>query len=171
MITKIEAAKRNIEFSIRCLFQEEDNLPIILVASSAFQVLRDIAEHQGVGDLHKSFKSMVAPGKEKEIWNAFNRVANFIKHADKKPGETLEHFNEELPETIILIACLYYYEIAASLSTEMSAFTKWLSVSKEELSGIWQVQSDAEPIVDFRELPRAERLKYGMSFIRTACSA
>ena|SRR5690606_13597451 len=171
MITKIEAAKRNIEFSIRCLFQEEDNLPIILVASSALQVLRDIAEHQGVGDLHKSFKSMATPGKEKEIWSAFNRVANFIKHADKSPDETLDLFDEELLETLILMACWYYYEIAAPLSTEMSAFTKWLSVSKEELSGMWQVQSGAEPIVNFRALPRTERLKYGMSFIRTACSA
>lgn len=171
MITKIEAAKRNIEFSIRCLFQEEDSLPIVLVASSAFQILRDIAEHQGVGDLHKSFKSMATPGREKEIWNAFNRVANFIKHADKSPEETLDPFDEEIPETLILMACWYYYEVAGPLSKEMFAFTKWLSVSKEELSNMWQVQSEAELIKSFRTLPRAERLKYGMSFMREASSA
>ena len=171
MVTKIEAAKRSIEFSIRCLFQEEDDLPIILVASSAFQVLRDIAEHQGLGGLQQSFKAMAAVGKEKELWNAFNRVANFIKHADKNPSEILEDHNEELPETLILMGCWYYFEISTSLSAEMSAFTKWLSVSKEELSNMWTVQSSAELIVDFRALPRAERLKYGMSFIRTEQSA
>lgn len=71
---------------------------------------------------------MATTGKEKELWNVFNKVTNFIKHADKNPNEILESHNEELPETLILMACWYYYEITTSLSTEMSAFTKWLGV-------------------------------------------
>ena len=165
MISKREVIKRHIDFAIRALFAEEDSLPIITVVSAAFQIARNLAEHEGVSQLHKTFKAMAAPGKEKEIWNAFNKTANFLKHADRAPEEMLVLNNEDLPETIILMTCWYYFELENTFSPSMSAFTKWLSLSTPELSKMYQIKDNLPPVQEFRMLSKQEKLKYGNYFL------
>lgn len=165
MITKREVIRRHIDFAIRALFAEEDQLPIILVASAAFQVARDLAVHEGVDRLHKSLKALAAPGREGEIWRAFNRTANYLKHANKDPNETLELENDEIPDAIILMTCFYYYELESLFSHPMSAFTKWISLSTAELSRMYRIDIDAPPVQEFRALSRSKRLKYGQIFL------
>ena len=45
-VSKIEAAKRQIELSIRLLFQNEDPIGILTLAAAGFRILRDLGERQ-----------------------------------------------------------------------------------------------------------------------------
>jgi len=50
-VTKIEAARRQIDAAIRLLFSEEDPVVIHTIASAGFRILRDIAHNNEIGVL------------------------------------------------------------------------------------------------------------------------
>lgn len=87
MITKSEIIRRHTNSDIKLLFNGGDPLAVIALSSAAFQIARDLAEHSKIDGLHKVLKDLASPGKEKELWKEFNKLGNFLKHADKDPYE------------------------------------------------------------------------------------
>src|SRR5579862_3315887 len=95
-ITKLEAARRQIDFAIKHHFADDDAFAIHAVISSAFLMLRELAEVRGGVQAHQAFKDIVRPGCEKEFWGLMNRASNFLKHADRDSDAKLEDVRVEI---------------------------------------------------------------------------
>jgi hypothetical protein len=123
-ITKIEAARREIEAAIRMTFNGYDAVAIHCVASAASQIVRDLSEHDGKIESLERIKDVIAPGYEKQFWTAFNRSAGFLKHADKEP-DGVHTLDEAETDLLIFIAMKLYRDLGNTPSRAMHAFVVW----------------------------------------------
>jgi hypothetical protein len=71
-IDKIDAARRQLDASIRMFFSSEDILAVHTVASAAYRIIRDLAEKSGNAQFHENLKQMIRPGREKHFWATIN---------------------------------------------------------------------------------------------------
>ena len=163
-INKSDAAKRQINFAVRQLFAKEDPIAIHTVAAAGFKILKDLADKKASCDMHEALKAILKQGMEKEFWAAFNKPANFLKHADIDPDEIYADFKETYNDFIIFMACAYYQELGNELTYEMELFWKWMIAMRPE------VIKDDEPVkalmltpqmAQLRQQPRSEQLEFG----------
>jgi len=126
-VTKIEAARRQIDTAIRMLFGAEDPIAVLTLISAAERILRDIGAQKNA-PIHQLHLEMLKPGTEKEFWSMVNRPANFLKHADKDPDDILDNIDEKLNDIKIFISCLYYTDLQFTRSIEMDTFLTWFFV-------------------------------------------
>jgi hypothetical protein len=110
-ITKLDAARRQIETAIILWFSESDPVSIHTLVS---------AGHRLVYDINKKFLGLpmlgdttnIRPGHEKEYRDILAKAANFFKHADRDAEETLS-FSPESNAFRLLDACNVYQRLAA----------------------------------------------------------
>ncbi|MBI4118166.1 MAG: hypothetical protein HY455_01320 [Parcubacteria group bacterium] len=84
-ISKLDAAKRQLETAINLFFRGGDPIAIHTLAGAAFQILNDIGEKQKIKSVHGQLLDWVKPEKKDEVFKAINAAKNFFKHADKDP--------------------------------------------------------------------------------------
>lgn len=122
-ITKLDAAKRQLETAIRLYFNEADPISIHTLTCAA---------HTIIADLNKKIKGtpMVVSdawvtGKfKKRIKAAFAKPQNFFKHADKDPDAVLK-FHPEVTEIYLYDACSKYQELTAESVDQFKIFQGW----------------------------------------------
>jgi len=165
-VSKIEAAERQIELSIRLLFQNEDPIGIHTLAAAGFRILRDLGEKADT-QIHQHLKKIIKPGMEGKLWKAFNRPANFLKHAADDPDGILENIQEEANDVLILFACFYYQDLGYKWTPQMVAFITWFMVLHPEIIELLiedptvnDMVADDE-ISALKEKPRPEQLAFG----------
>ena len=165
--TKLEAARRQTDAAIRMLFGDEDAFAVHTVASAAFRILRDLAERHGNVDWHEETKLRIRGGMERRFWRALDKAANFLKHADQDPDDTLE-VEEEVNDCAIFYCCVYYKSLASAASHEMNVFLAWISAMYPE----WLLDSNpakalvTQPEFDqWRREPREKRLARGRQML------
>ena len=132
-IDKIEAARRQIDTAVRLLFSNEDPVAIHTLTAAGFRVLRDLAEKKGTAKTHQFIKMMIRPGKEKEFWRVFNKIANFLKHADSDPELMLEGFQEQANDFLLIGTTFYYQDLGYSLTREMTALQMWFAAAYSDI--------------------------------------
>lgn len=163
-VNKSEAARRQIEAAIRLLFSNDDPVAIQTLAAAGFRILRDLAHGGERGEMQRIFKDMIKPGMEGEFWKGVNRAANFFKHADEDPDGILEDIQEELNDSMLMLACMYYQDLGHQLTPTMIALVSWYSVMHPEfLLGDVPVKKiiPKELTDSLRSGSRAEQLKMG----------
>ena len=131
-INKPEAARRQIEAAIRLLFSGEDPIAVHSLAAAGFRIVRDLAHAGEKGEIHRIFKNMIKPGMEGEFWKGINRAANFLKHAEADPDDILEGVQEEVNDSALVMACMYYQDLGYHLTPTMTALVTWYSVMHPE---------------------------------------
>ncbi len=164
-ITKLQAAKRQINTGIQMLFRNYDPVAIHTVAMAGFRILRDLAKQKG---LEHPIDSMIRPGKEKEFWRRGNSFANFFKHADNDPDEVSDGFWEEANDSVLLIAATYYDLLGCQQTEEMQALATWYMALHPDV-----LSQDVNPAVqalvlasgEMRSLAREEQLKIGLTVL------
>jgi hypothetical protein len=122
-ITKIDAAKRQLDFAIKAHFRREDPLPIVTLAHAAAEVLRDLGRMKGARSLIID-NELVRPEKRTQFRALVNAPANFLKHADRDPDRVL-NLRPEMPFWVIFDAVLLYQQIAGSLWPAGTMFATW----------------------------------------------
>jgi hypothetical protein len=150
------------------LFNDGDPLTVQTVASVAHRILRDLAEQAGDVAAHESVKGLIRPGMEGKFWAAFNKVANFLKHADKDPENVLR-FDDELTESTILICCMYFGDVAKTLTREMRVLMAWYAVMNPDL--VWEhipakATFESVDFDDWRSGSRTDRLARGRELLQ-----
>ena len=83
-----------INAAIRMTFEGEDPIAIHSVIAAGHRIIKDICEQRGDIESYLRFTDWIAPGHERDFWNAMNASANFIKHADKDP-EGIHELDDE----------------------------------------------------------------------------
>ena len=109
-ITKLDAARRQLETAVILWFHEGDPVSIHTLAAAAYQILYDLNKKRGGDPMMKDAK-IIRPECLKECHRIFAKWENFFKHADQDPSETLQ-FPPQVTRTFILDAIAKYNEMA-----------------------------------------------------------
>ena len=147
-ITKPTAAQRQIDAAIRILFSGEDILAVHTVAAAAHRIVLDLTEkrsgtrgqgpyaeplREGLTTLYQEQLGIsppnaaiqrVLPQFEKLFQEHLNRPANFLKHADRDTGESLDQDSLQT-DLLLLISCIAYEGLGLNSTPEMEAFCRW----------------------------------------------
>jgi hypothetical protein len=174
-VSKVEVARRQIELSIRLLFQNEDPIGIHSLAAAGFRILRDLGSVKTDSEINQYLKHIIKPGMEGKFWQSFNRAANFFKHAERDPDDMLENVQEEVNDVLILFACLYYRDIGYEWTAEMLTFVAWYIVLNPEVLSYFQDDPVMKQMLESPELSvlrdksRHEQLAEGKMLMERAC--
>lgn len=133
-VSKLDAAKRQLETAIRLYFNDSDPVSIHTLTAATYNVLRDINRSSGGEKLiiKEKLIDRVLPEYRKEIQQALNEAENFFKHADKDPNGVLQ-FSPRLTELMIWESCLAYYQLSGEQLALTRLFNAWFSVNHPHL--------------------------------------
>jgi hypothetical protein len=127
VVSKLEAARRQLETAIVLYFNEGDPVSIHTLTAAAYNVIRDINEKRsGLPMVIKGYfldyiKPEFVPMMKKKI----NEAETFFKHAQKDPDETLT-FNPDTTQLLILDACNTYRSLADERVPTFLVFGFWI---------------------------------------------
>ncbi|MDT8283709.1 MAG: hypothetical protein RQ982_12995 [Gammaproteobacteria bacterium] len=165
---KMEVARRQINSSIKFLFNNEDPIPIHTIISAGLRILRDIAKHKNIS-YEGLIDQVIKPHLRKQFWSSINTTANFFKHADKDPDGVLGGVDEELNDALILISITYYEYLNKDISSEMKAFKVWFMMSNPHF-----FPDDINDLIEnfglknFTLMSREEKLNKGQDVIQAS---
>ncbi len=112
VISKLDAARRQLETAIRLYFQNGDPVSIHTLTAAAYNVIRDINDKRG-GDpmlAKQQLIDRVKPEFRKMIWDKINEAENFFKHADRDHSNSLA-FNPRQTEILLIDASSQYFKL------------------------------------------------------------
>jgi len=126
-VTKIDAARRQLETAITLWFHEADPVSIHTLACASFQLIYDINSQVGGSPMFPDRMAAVETSQaRKQYLRKFLREAqNFFKHADKDAPQTFA-FNTGQTDVVIFEGCQKYYEITHEDLPLMKLFTFYL---------------------------------------------
>ena len=88
-ISKLDAARRQLDISINLFFYDRDLVAIHTLAAAAFNVLADLLKQQGRSERTLRGKLLESVKKEHQVTvlRKVREAENFFKHADRDPEE------------------------------------------------------------------------------------
>lgn len=134
VISKAEAAERQLRTAIWLWFHDFDPVPIHGLASAALKVLWKLHDKHKTG--FKTLRDSVVEYVREEYQKAFiemlNETENFIKHADRDPL-AFHTFNPEMTVFILIDAVESLHALNGSTSVETKAFRTWFVIKYPDL--------------------------------------
>ena len=82
VITKLDAACRQLELAIHLYFEKGDLVAIHTLACAAREIFEKHCEKSGCHRLFDDIQNRHQGIEPKELWNVLNRARNFFKHPD-----------------------------------------------------------------------------------------
>lgn len=132
-LSKLEAARRQLESAIRLFFVFGDPVSIHTLTSAARGLLRDLAKADGrEAGLDAGLLASVRPEKLKEVRGLLSEAQNFFKHADTDPDAVLE-FNPTTSEAFLWDACVLYSALTGHKLPLLVLFESWFALSHPDL--------------------------------------
>ena len=126
-ISKLDAAKRQLEFAIENFFKNGDIVVTHTLTAASHQILSDIGKKKG---LKKSFVmdwSLIREEMQKELEITIREAQNFFKHAKGKADEKkVLEFSPEQSEFLILDACIFYGTLTNKIIPHIVLFEGWM---------------------------------------------
>lgn len=104
-LSKLDAARRQLETAIALYFQDGDPVSIHTLACAAHEIIQTL-NHKSGGQptLKQQFRSDLRPDYVKRFYVRLDAAKNFFKHADKDP-DALIQFSQFESEIVMLDAC------------------------------------------------------------------
>jgi hypothetical protein len=118
IITKLEAARRQIDSAVEMYFNERDEVSIHTLVGAAHILITDLskaAQLQSVIDRH------IKPDMRWKFEGAIRTPQNFLKHATEDPDETFD-LNPHNTELMLFIDIEMFKELTRSATDPMRAF-------------------------------------------------
>ena len=133
-ISKLDAAKRQLETVIRLYFFDGDPVSIHTLTSAAYNVIRDINAKRGGDPMLVKDKAIefVKPEYRKEFRDSINKAENFFKHADRDHDQTLD-FNPDQSQMLMFDAMSAYSALTGETPALFKVFQAWIVCSKPEM--------------------------------------
>ena len=122
-ITKMDAAKRQLETAIELYFNDADPVSIHTLAGAAHTIISDLNNKNNGEPMSISDRNITEEYK-KEFRDKINEAKNHFKHADKDPEATID-FNPEVNELYIFDACEKYIELTSEKPRNFLIFRAW----------------------------------------------
>lgn len=128
LVSKQQAAVRQLEEAIWLLFEERDAVAIHTLAAAAHQIAHDLARHQGKESFLRSRRDLLG-AKGREWVAAISVPENFAKHADRDPDHVMD-YSLGLSETFILDAIrTLVVEVGSDITHSMVTFLVYFQCS------------------------------------------
>ncbi len=115
VISKIEAAQRQLDTAIELYLHEYDLLSVHTLAWAAFSILISYDKATNAGGVWaKHIRDNPSDGTRK--------LANFLKHADRDPLAQLGDLTDEYTHLLLLEGCKLYYELTDARTRPIDVF-------------------------------------------------
>jgi hypothetical protein len=147
-ISKMDAAARQLETAIDLYFSNGDSLSVHTLAHAAFRILFDLYPHLQSDDFSKQIDAMI----QTEGWKPFSRTANFLKHADRDPHETLPSHHPQEAMSIVGLATLLYRRISGDFTLKMKAFDYWAETEGYEDLGLEELDTNTARAAEHKKI-------------------
>ena len=136
-ISKLDAAKRQLETAIRLYFHQGDPVSIHTLVSAAYNIIRDVNAKRGGPKMvmKEQLFNYVKPEMHVEFHNLLHKAENFFKHANRDHDASLE-FSPSESELLIFDACTKYWELSGEQPPLFQIFRGWFMAVREELFNI-----------------------------------
>lgn len=157
-ISKLDAAKRQLETAIRLYFSEGDPVSIHTLAAAAYDVIHDITAKRGAEPmlLKDRMLDYVKPEYKKMLGEKLNAAANFFKHADRDPEATLD-FNPDMSELHILDACSQYRRLTGEFPPLFQIYQTWVMAKHPDM---YILTEEVKRIISAPSFPAMGRAGY-----------
>lgn len=154
-------------------FNQDDPVAIHTLSMAGFRILSDLAEKCERSGVHAEFTSRIRPGKEKVFWGKFNSFANFLKHANEDPDTISDQVEEEINDSTLAIACIYYQDLGYKMTPEMVAMYGWYASTNPDVIDVENAPKQFMELLQTRhnlmkDLSRKEQLIIGKELIEMA---
>ena len=113
-ISKLWAARRQLDCAIRLLQEGEDPLAVHILAYAAYCILRDLCGPSQRREVLRQLEKSRQLGK----------VPNYLKHADKRPHAILKKHSDKHTYITLALAIRLWKERGQPETTEMRAFSE-----------------------------------------------
>lgn len=122
-VSKLDAARRQLETSIRLYFANGDPVSIYTLTAAAFNVLRDLLRHlRNEPTFNKDlFLDYIKDEYHDEVRRKMNETENFFKHADRDP-EAVVWFSPRSSEMLMWESCIIYKKLTGENPEYLYAF-------------------------------------------------
>ena len=127
IITKLEAAHRQLTTAIRMYFDDDDVAAIHTVACAAREIYEKHCESQGVERMFEQIEAANPERNRKQLWDILNEPRNFMKHpeASKDLAARLE-LDDGMNNAMIWVACHDCAMLCQKAQPpEVSAYVLW----------------------------------------------
>ena len=124
-VSKLDAARRQLETAVRLYFSEADPVSIHTLMSAAYQVLSDVNRARGGSPMLKDqVPTWVRPDATAEAKRRLSEAANFFKHANRDHDEVLE-FSAGPTELLLYDAIRKYRELTCETVPLFAVYDAW----------------------------------------------
>lgn len=120
-ISKLSAARRQLDCAIRLRLANEDSVAVHTLANAAFGILRDLILKQGHDMQHVL---TVLCDRSSKMGRDFKDVPNFLKHADRHPDRMLAEHSAKTVHLSLAFAIRLWRELGNEPTPEMQEFKK-----------------------------------------------
>ena len=158
-VTKFEAARRQLNTAIRLMFGGVDPIAVHTLLGAASVLLSDLAELHDPTDRWEAWAQRANNISEKAYFHVARAAQNFLKHADRDAGATLElHLSDT---DALAFGAVMNVQLFDSLSIEESVLQLWYIASYDpEGDGCGDLFHTAVSIFgDLRHVDHPVRLK------------
>lgn len=158
IITKLDAAHRQLTTAIRMYFDDDDLAAIHTLACAAREIYEKHCVAQGIERMFEQIAAANSERSTKDLWNIMNGPRNFLKHpeASMDLSATLE-LDDEMNATMLWVAC---YDCAMlcrdGQPAEVQAYTTWFLATRFPQTGVddsYGAQADAILLAVDRSYP------------------
>lgn len=165
IITKLEAAERQLNTAIRLFFDGGDVVSVHSLAVAAANVFADVAERNGSGQSWRTRMQDDTGMPMKDLKALMHEEWNFFKHADRDPDAKLS-FDELLSDGFIFMATVGCGDLKPT-SYLMQAFQIWyIAAYPKSFPADEPLFEDAKNLLSgLAEQSRAKQLQRGAAFI------
>jgi hypothetical protein len=130
-LTKLDAARRQIDEAIRMFFERRDTVSTHTVAAAAAQVLADLGKSRGFQGWTRN-KTLVKEGHWKEWRAAIAKCEQFFKHADQDPDATCD-FHPEITQFFLVESVEMLRMFTGKFTWSGLIFSIWFSATYPEV--------------------------------------
>jgi hypothetical protein len=168
MITKIDAAEKQLNTAIRLFFENRDHLSSYTLAIASRGITDDLLGKQSdeifrrelarLGDPTKvrlssreQFRDLIKPEYHKEAQKLFNKRQNFLKHADRDADSEIDDLStKELAMVIFFSIWNFNLLTTGRLTREMRTFLCWFGAAEPKLVNL-STDDLSKAIVQFKQ--------------------
>ena len=124
-ISKLDAAKRQLETAILLYFNSADPVSIHTLTGAAHGILTNLIENKGGSSLIKLYvKTYIKKEFQIEIGKKITLARNHFKHANQNPDFVLD-FNPEGNDIFLHDACTMYQALTSERIPYLDIFISW----------------------------------------------
>ena len=134
-ISKLDAAKRQLETAIRLFFNNSDFVSIHTLTCAGYDILKDLAKKQNItSQVQESFEKFIRADKRKEVLDKLNKPKHFFKHANIDDPESTVMFSPDRgSEFWIWDACSLYFKLTKEKPALMFTYEIWFTMMNRDI--------------------------------------